>query len=116
MPGLSIHVVDVSRGLVAQGLRVEIARLAPSHATICAGLIDERGLLDEPKLSARFEAGVFEARFHLGAFYRAHGVMLPDPAFLEIVHYHFGIADPDAHYHLPLKMTPWGYSCFRGGA
>jgi 5-hydroxyisourate hydrolase len=42
--------------------------------------------------------------------------MLPSPPFLDVVTYRFGISDPEQHYHLPFKCTPWGYSCFRGGA
>ena len=54
--------------------------------------------------------------FHIGDWYRTQGVAVPSPAFLESVPYRFGIADLAQHYHLPLKMTPWGFSLFRGGA
>jgi 5-hydroxyisourate hydrolase len=60
--------------------------------------------------------GNYEAVFHIGAWYRAQGVAVPTPAFLETVPYRFGVADLAQHYHLPLKMTPWGFSLFRGGA
>ena len=59
--------------------------------------------------------GVYEATFHVGEWYRAQKVALPSPAFLETVPYRFGVADLAQHYHLPLKMTPWGFSLFRGG-
>jgi 5-hydroxyisourate hydrolase len=60
--------------------------------------------------------GTYEALFHIGDWYRSEGIALPTPAFLETVPYRFGVADLAQHYHLPLKMTPWGFSLFRGGA
>jgi 5-hydroxyisourate hydrolase len=54
--------------------------------------------------------------FHVGEWYRKEKVALPAVPFLDVVTYRFGISDPAQHYHLPFKCTPWGYSCFRGGA
>ncbi len=113
MPGISIHVVDVSRGVVAAGMRVEFLRDAN---LIAAGRISARGLLEEKALNEKFPAASYEARFHVGAWYREQGVALPALPFLDVVHYRFGISDPEQHFHLPFKCTPWGYSCFRGGA
>src|SRR5262245_6249647 len=114
--GISIHVVDVSRGLVATGMRVEVFSLLGARRSIAAGIINERGILADPALDARFAPGEYEATFHVAAFYRGIGVALPPVPFLNIVSYRFGIADSDSHYHLPFKVTPWGYSLFRGGA
>lgn len=113
MPGVSIHVVDVSRGVVAAGMRVELLR---DEALIAAGHVSSKGLLEERALNERFPAAGYEARFHVAAWYRAQGVALPEVPFLDVVSYRFGIPDPEQHYHLPFKCTPWGYSCFRGGA
>jgi 5-hydroxyisourate hydrolase len=113
MPGISIHVVDVSRGVVATGMRVV---LSGADGTIVDGNVGKTGTLDDPALSRAFAIGRYRAAFHLGAYYRAEGVALPAEPFLDIVTYDFGIADPAQHYHLPFKCTPWGYSCFRGGA
>jgi len=115
MPGISIHVVDVSRGIVASGMQVELHALSPPRL-IAQGTIGANGLFTNPALDQRFTLGEFEARFHVGAFFRAAGVTLPDPPFLDVAVFRFGIANPDAHYHLPMKLTPWGLSCFRGGA
>jgi 5-hydroxyisourate hydrolase len=115
MPGLSVHVVDVSRGIVATGLRVELWDLS-ADAMIADGRIDAAGTLPHPALSARFEPGSYEARFHVADYYRDTGQALPVQPFLDVVGYRFGIGDAAQHYHLPFKMTPWGYSCFRGGA
>jgi 5-hydroxyisourate hydrolase len=114
MSGVSIHVVDVARGVVATGMQVELHAAAPPRM-IAHGAIGANGLLAHPALDARFAPGAYEARFHVAAYYRAAGVPLPDPPFLDVVAYRFGIADPRQHYHLPMKLTPWGLSCFRGG-
>ena len=118
MPGISIHVVDVASGLVAAGMRVELVALAPDGPPqqIADGVVSARGLIEDRRLDATFPPGVYEARFHLADFYRGRGVVLPTVPFLDVVAYGFGLADPSQHYHLPFKCTPWGYSCFRGGA
>lgn len=113
MPGISIHVVDVSRGVVAQGMRIEVLQ---DKAVIASGTASSKGLLEHKALEASFAAGHYEAVFHVAEYYRKEGVSLPRQPFLDVVHYEFGIDDPAQHYHLPFKCTPWGYSCFRGGA
>jgi len=114
MPGVSIHVVDVSRGVVAVGMQVELRH--SDGRVVASGATNAKGLLEDAALGATFEAGQYEAVFHVGAYYRRANVPLPGTPFLDIVHYRFGISDPQQHYHLPFKCTPWGYSCFRGGA
>ncbi|MSQ54097.1 MAG: hydroxyisourate hydrolase [Betaproteobacteria bacterium] len=113
MPGISIHVVDVSRGLVAAGMKVEVLR---DGQRVAAGSISAKGLLEDAALAATLPAGHYEALFHVADYYRSAGVALPAAPFLDVVTYRFGIDDPRQHYHLPFKCTPWGYSCFRGGA
>ena len=115
MPGISIHVVDVSRGLVATGMRLELYALTPGRRLITAGTASANGVLDKAELDTRFERGAYEAVFHVADWYRAQGVALPQVPFLDRVAYGFGIDDPEQHFHLPFKCTPWGYSCFRGG-
>jgi len=114
MPGISIHVVDVSRGVVAAGMAVELH--GPDGMLIAKGALTANGTLHDPALAQTFAADAYRATFHIAAYYRAAGVALPTVPFLDVVTYHFGIADPAQHYHLPFKCTPWGYSCFRGGA
>lgn len=119
MPGMSIHVVDVASGRVAQGMRVEVdfaAGDAGAFAAIADGTISSRGTLDAAALSARFEPGRVRVRFHVADWYRTQAQRLPDPPFLDVVCFEFGLSAPDEHYHLPFKCTAWGYSCFRGGA
>jgi 5-hydroxyisourate hydrolase len=115
--GVSIHVVDVSRGVVAAGMRVEVYAASLPRELICAGVINAKGVLDEPALiSKAMVPGYYEAVFHVATYYLNTVAELPDQPFLDIVTYRFGIADMMQHYHLPMKLTPWGYSCFRGGA
>ena len=112
MPGgVSIHAYDVASGVPAVGLRVELR--APDGRVLIDKPTDGRGALE---LAAVASIGTYEAIFHIGEWYRARTVALPEPAFLEKVPYRFGVADLAQHYHLPLKMTPWGFSLFRGGA
>ena len=116
--GMSVHVVDVSRGLVATGMRVEVhIASTPVRRLLCAGAINAKGVLDEPALmSDAVGAGAYEVVFHVADYYRAQSVALPSQPFLDVVTYRFSIGDAAQHYHLPMKLTPWGYSCFRGGA
>lgn len=117
--GISIHVVDVSRGVPAQGLRVALRRVSAGAATtLFEGEVDARGLLPMPASigDTPQAAGTYEAVFSIGAYYRARDPSAAVPAFVEDAAFRFGLAEPSQHYHLPLKMTAWGYSLFRGGA
>lgn len=115
--GISIHVVDVSRGVVASGMRVEVFAVGSMRTLRCAGAINTKGVLDDALLmSGAMQEGYYEATFHVADYYRSAGVALPTLPFLDIVTYRFAIGDTRQHYHLPMKVTPWGYSCFRGGA
>jgi len=117
MPGISIHVVDVSRGRVAAGMKVAVFRVAAgARIPIAAGALSAAGTLDDARLAPAFAPGQYEVEFDVGAYYASAGVALPAVPFLDVVTYRFGIADSAQHYHLPFKCTPWGYSCFRGGA
>lgn len=118
MPGLSIHAVDVARGVVAAGMQVEVfaLRAGEERQLVARGTISAKGTLDDALLAATFTSGYYEAVFHVGAYYRAAGISLPQIAFLDVVTYRFGLSEPQQHYHLPFKFTAWGYSCFRGGA
>ncbi|QEY62641.1 hydroxyisourate hydrolase [Metapseudomonas lalkuanensis] len=116
--GISIHVVDVASGSVAEGLEVRLERLeGADRELVCAGRIGGNGLLTElAGLAERCRPGVYEARLRVADFYRARGMQLPEPPFLDELAYRFGIGEAAQHYHLPFKLTAWGVSCFRGGA
>jgi len=117
MPGLSIHVIDVAHGIPASGMRVELWRRDGHSLRLADAQVGGNGAVDLAGLAtATLPAGLYEAVFHVGAWYRDRDPSLPQPAFLDVVPFRFGIADPAQHYHLPLKLTPWGFSLFRGGA
>jgi len=107
---ISLHAVDVAAGKPARGMRVEIWRLEPERVKLGEGNLRDNGTFEAPSAGV----GGYEAAFHIGAHFRAQGTKLPDPAFLDVAVFRFGIADPAVEYHLPLKFTPWGFSLFRG--
>jgi 5-hydroxyisourate hydrolase len=118
VPGISVHVVDISRGIVARGMRVELWSLSENAHLTCLleGQIEDSGLLVHPDLGRTFAAGRYRVVFHVGSYYRGCNIAVGANPFLELVNFDFGIAIPEQHVHLPFKCTPWGYSCFRGGA
>lgn len=116
MPGLSIHVVDVAHGVPAAGMRVRVRALDAGTEAV-EGIADASGVVRLGDWSTRtLPAGRYEAQFEIAAFYRNRGVALPAVPFVDCIAFAFGIDDPRQHYHLPLKITPWGLSLFRGGA
>lgn len=114
MGRLTTHVLDTAAGIPAQGMRVDLQRIdsaaAPaSFETNGDGRVPAP-LLDGPALAA----GRYELRFHVADYFRARGTALPEPPFLDVVVIRFGIADPAQHYHVPLLVSPWSYSTYRG--
>jgi 5-hydroxyisourate hydrolase len=114
MPGLSIHAVDVTRGVPAAGMRIEVYAISPTRQRIAEGALAASGMLDHAIARERLAAGTYEVVFHAGAFFSAAGVAQATPPFLGEVPFRFTIADPEQHYHLPMKITPWGFSLYRG--
>jgi 5-hydroxyisourate hydrolase len=114
MGRLTTHVLDTAAGKPAAGLRVELYRHDGAPVAIASAITNADGRLDAPLLEgAAFRPGRYELIFHVGDYFRARGTALPDPAFLDIVPLRFGIAE-DAHYHVPLLVSPYGYSTYRG--
>jgi 5-hydroxyisourate hydrolase len=95
---------------------VELWRLEEGGAVqIVTAHTNADGRLDAPLLQGdAMRAGVYELRFAVGAYFAAQGVALPDPPFLDVAPLRFGIADASAHYHVPLLVSPWGYTTYRG--
>lgn len=114
MPGLSLHVVDVARGAVAVGMHVEVYRLAPGKARIAEGRLAAAGTLDHAIVREVLIPGLYEVIFHAGEFFAGSNLGVSDPPFLDQVPFRFNIIDPSKHCHLPLKITPWGFSLYRG--
>jgi 5-hydroxyisourate hydrolase len=117
MAGLSTHVLDVVRGGPAEGVAIELFSLGAdgSRASIAKAVTNGDGRTDAPLISAAAaRIGTFELVFHIGDYFRRSGAAAAEPAFLDAIPIRFSIADPDAHYHVPLLASPWSYSTYRG--
>jgi 5-hydroxyisourate hydrolase len=116
MGRLSTHVLDTMHGRPAAGMRIELALLdGGGWTTLTTARANADGRTDEPLLAGEaMRTGQFRLLFHVAEYFRAQGVRLPDPPFLDSVPLRFGIADRDGHYHVPLLCTPWSYSTYRG--
>lgn len=117
MTGLTTHVLDTALGKPAEGLTILLYRIDGETRTLLKTLrTNSDGRVDGgPMLSGEsFVAGTYELLFHAGDYLRGSGAALADPAFLDLVPIRFGIADTTAHYHVPLLISPYGYSTYRG--
>jgi len=116
MAKLSTHVLDTARGTAASGVPIELHRLnGEERVLVASATTNADGRTDRPLLQGdRIEPGVYEIWFHAGDYLRGAGHALSDPPFIDIVVVRVGIADPEGHYHLPLLLSPWGYSTYRG--
>jgi 5-hydroxyisourate hydrolase len=117
MGRLSTHVLDTAHGCPAKGVRIELHRLADDGAWHAVKTIETNtdGRTTEPLLIGdAFKTGTYLLTFHAGDYFRARGTALPQPAFVDIVPLRFAIAEPDGHYHVPLLVSPWSYSTYRG--
>jgi len=111
---LTTHVLDTMHGCPAAGMRVELARLDGGEP-IRQAVTNADGRLDAPLLAGEeMRPGPYGLRFFVGDYFRAKGVRLPDPPFLDIVPVRFGIAEAGGHYHVPLLVSPFAYSTYRG--
>jgi 5-hydroxyisourate hydrolase len=115
MGRLTTHVLDTAAGKPAAGLKIELYRLGDAAALVKSIATNSDGRADGPLLEGGdFVPGHYELRFHAGDYLRSSGLCLPDPAFLDVIPIRFGIADAAAHYHVPLLLSPYGYSTYRG--
>jgi 5-hydroxyisourate hydrolase len=115
--GLSTHVLDTMHGSPAAGMVVTLSTMAQGVATVVKRFtLNADGRNPDGPLydNAALRAGTYRLSFELAAYFRARGVALPEPAFLDVVHLDFGIAQADQHYHVPLLCTAWSYSTYRG--
>jgi 5-hydroxyisourate hydrolase len=117
MGQLTTHVLDTTAGLPAAGIRIELHDLAlPVPKLISRVLTGNDGRCPAPLIAAdTFVAGRYTMTFYLADYFRARGLTLPTPAFLEEAVIRIGIAHPEQHYHVPLLIAPWSYSVYRGG-
>jgi 5-hydroxyisourate hydrolase len=112
---LTTHVLDTARGCPAAGLRIRLFRLdAQGRVPIADMLTNSDGRTDAPILPRdAFAVGTYELVFHAGDYLRATGQAGASPLFLETVPIRFGMAEA-SHYHVPLLLSPYGYSTYRG--
>ena len=117
MGHLSTHVLDTAHGCPGAGMRVTLQRVdGEGRATpLKAIALNHDGRADGPLLDAASMAvGRYRLVFEVAAYFRARGVALPEPAFIDVVQLDFGIADAAGHYHVPLLVCPYSYSTYRG--
>jgi 5-hydroxyisourate hydrolase len=118
MGHLSTHVLDTAHGCPAAGMQVVLQRARPDGgfeliktlSLNADGRNDGGPLLD----AAAMAAGRYRLVFHVAAYFRGRGVALPEPPFIDMVNLDFGMADANGHYHVPLLVSPYSYSTYRG--
>ena len=112
----TFDVLDTMNGCPASGMRIEFFGVDKRDSALIGEFrTDSDGrtggqLLD----SSNYRTGRYELRFHVAPYFRSLGVVLPEPAFIDIVTVAFGIAEPSGSYHVPLLVSPWSYSTYRG--
>ena len=117
MGRFSTHVLDIQAGRPAADMLIEFFRIGDDGAaTLIKSLrTNSDGRTDAPLLAGPdMVSGVFELRFHAGEHFRKSGAVLPEPPFLDVVPIRVGVADVEGHYHVPLLVSPWAYSTYRG--
>ena len=111
MGKLTTHVLDTALGKPAAGLRIEVW----GGQLIKAVVTNADGRADAPLLEgAAFTSGQYELRFFAGEYLRGLSLKLAEPLFLDVIPIKFGIADASQHFHVPLLLSPFGYSTYRG--
>ncbi len=116
MGRLTTHVLDTSLGRPGQGIRIEVYRLEGDSRTLLKEVTtNEDGRCDAPILEGEaFTEGQFELVFHAGDYLRREGLDADEPRFLDVIPLRFGVADASQHFHVPLLLSPYSYSTYRG--
>jgi 5-hydroxyisourate hydrolase len=113
---LTTHVLDTARGRPAAGVAIELVRDPDGErSTVASTRTNADGRTDAPLVpEGALEMGEYELLFDVGAYFAETGLDTGDPAFLGRVPVRFAIDDADAHYHVPLLVSPWSYATYRG--
>jgi 5-hydroxyisourate hydrolase len=116
MGHLSTHVLDTAHGRPAEGMAFSLSRLSGDggRTVVLRAETNRDGRTEAALIEGVLETGIHELTFEVAAYFRRQGVTLPEPPFLDVVTLRFGIADPDGHYHVPLLVSPYGYTTYRG--
>lgn len=115
--GLSTHVLDTMNGCPAAGMGVALYTTSGDEATLVKRFnLNADGRNPDGPLydNASLKVGTYRLTFDVAAYFRARGAVLPEPNFLDRVSLDFGVAHADQHYHVPLLVSPWSYSTYRG--
>ena len=114
MGKLTTHVLDTASGRPAAGIPVRLA-FATATGILAETVTNADGRCEAPLLEGEaLRAGLYALSFRVGAYFAGQGIALPDPPFLDEIVLRFGVAAPDRHYHVPLLVSPWSYSTYRG--
>ncbi|HEV7248780.1 MAG TPA: hydroxyisourate hydrolase [Shinella sp.] len=116
-PGrLTTHVLDTALGKPAAGLKIDLYWIENEERQhILSAVTNDDGRVDAPLVEGvGFMAGTYELVFHAGDYLRASGADVTEPAFLDRIPLRFGVADPSSHYHVPLLLSAYSYSTYRG--
>ena len=113
---LSTHVLDTVRGPPAAGMRIDLFEVgASARNALTSTITNADGRTDAPLISGGpLRIGTYELQFHVGAYFAAGGTVA-HPPYLDIVPIRFSVAEPESRYHVPLIVTPWSYTTYRGG-
>ena len=115
MGRLTTHVLDTSAGLPAAGMAIELYRLGNGRVLLLETITNTDGRVEQPLLQDdAFKAGEYELVFHAGNYFDRQGITSDQPRFLDRVVIRFGVSDESGHYHVPLLLSPFGYSTYRG--
>lgn len=116
MGRLTTHVLDTALGKPGRDIATTLYRQTGStRQLICDTRTNDDGRCAQPLLEGEaLTVGIYELDFAVGEYFKSQSTPLADPPFLDIVTLRFGIADPKAHYHVPLLVSPWSYSTYRG--
>ena len=116
MGRLSTHVLDLVNGKPARGVRIELFALqGADRRKVVEAVTNPDGRTDAPLMTGEgYRPGSYELVFHAGDYFRDLGTATADPPFLDMVPIRFTLAEPDGHYHVPLLVSPWSYSTYRG--
>lgn len=114
---LSTHVLDTHRGLPAPGVAVELFEVASSGSSrlVARAVTNADGRTERPLVAGQpIPIAQYELRFDIGGYFARLGVSVAEPPFLGVVPIRFGVAEPEGRYHVPIVVTPWSYSTYRG--
>lgn len=118
MGRLTTHILDTMSGKPAAGVTIELFRIDSDGAgrdLLAKAITNTDGRCEKPLLEGDvFQPGVYELVFHVGEYFANAGVAATEPPFLDAVPVRFSVSDADSHYHVPLLVSPYGYSTYRG--